>query len=44
MGGLSQTNKKLKKLESLWAGQETLLIVMQDNPDPDLSGGEFTSF
>jgi len=32
---LSQTDKKLKKLESLWAGQESLLIVMQDNPDPD---------
>jgi len=35
MTRLSQTAEKLKKLESLLVGRNSLLIVMQDNPDPD---------
>jgi nanoRNase/pAp phosphatase (c-di-AMP/oligoRNAs hydrolase) len=31
----NQTRYKLRKLKSLWARGETLLIVMQNNPDPD---------
>ena len=31
----NQTREKLKKLKSMWARGETLLIVMQNNPDPD---------
>jgi nanoRNase/pAp phosphatase (c-di-AMP/oligoRNAs hydrolase) len=31
----NQTRSKLKKLKSLWARGESLLIVMQNNPDPD---------
>ena len=30
-----QTRQKLKKLQSLWKKCKSLLIVMQDNPDPD---------
>jgi nanoRNase/pAp phosphatase (c-di-AMP/oligoRNAs hydrolase) len=35
MSKRSQTRSKLKKLKSLWARGESLLIVMQNNPDPD---------
>jgi nanoRNase/pAp phosphatase (c-di-AMP/oligoRNAs hydrolase) len=35
MNKQNQTRDKLKKLKSLWARCETLLIVMQNNPDPD---------
>jgi len=35
MPRLNQTDEKLKKLETLWANKDSLLIVMQDNPDPD---------
>ncbi len=35
MGKRNITRKRLKKLKSLWARGETLLIVMQNNPDPD---------
>jgi nanoRNase/pAp phosphatase (c-di-AMP/oligoRNAs hydrolase) len=35
MSSPNQTSDKLKKLKSLWARGETLLIVMQNNPDPD---------
>jgi nanoRNase/pAp phosphatase (c-di-AMP/oligoRNAs hydrolase) len=31
----SQTRQKLKKLKSLWSKFDNLLIVMQNNPDPD---------
>jgi nanoRNase/pAp phosphatase (c-di-AMP/oligoRNAs hydrolase) len=31
----NQTRAMLKKLKSLWARGESLLIVMQNNPDPD---------
>jgi len=31
----SQTIERLEKLKSLWARGESLLIVMQNNPDPD---------
>ncbi len=31
----NQTRQKLKKLKSLWRKYNSLLIVMQDNPDPD---------
>jgi nanoRNase/pAp phosphatase (c-di-AMP/oligoRNAs hydrolase) len=35
MSRQNRTSDKLKKLKSLWARGETLLIVMQNNPDPD---------
>jgi nanoRNase/pAp phosphatase (c-di-AMP/oligoRNAs hydrolase) len=35
MSRTNQTRDKLKKLKSLWARGESLLIVMQNNPDPD---------
>jgi nanoRNase/pAp phosphatase (c-di-AMP/oligoRNAs hydrolase) len=35
MSRQNQTKDNLKKLKSLWARGETLLIVMQNNPDPD---------
>jgi nanoRNase/pAp phosphatase (c-di-AMP/oligoRNAs hydrolase) len=31
----NQTRQKIKKLQSLWKKCKSLLIVMQDNPDPD---------
>jgi nanoRNase/pAp phosphatase (c-di-AMP/oligoRNAs hydrolase) len=31
----NQTRDKLRKLKSLWTRGESLLIVMQNNPDPD---------
>ncbi|MBN2020069.1 MAG: bifunctional oligoribonuclease/PAP phosphatase NrnA [Sedimentisphaerales bacterium] len=33
MTGLKQTQSRLKKLKALWARGESLLIVMQNNPD-----------
>jgi nanoRNase/pAp phosphatase (c-di-AMP/oligoRNAs hydrolase) len=35
MSRRNETRSKLKKLKSLWARGEALLIVMQNNPDPD---------
>ena len=35
MSKRNQTRVKLKKLKALWARGESLLIVMQNNPDPD---------
>ena len=35
MAGRSQTRGRLEKLKALWARGESLLIVMQNNPDPD---------
>jgi nanoRNase/pAp phosphatase (c-di-AMP/oligoRNAs hydrolase) len=35
MSRQNQTRDKLNKLKSLWAKGESLLIVMQNNPDPD---------
>jgi nanoRNase/pAp phosphatase (c-di-AMP/oligoRNAs hydrolase) len=35
MGSRNQTRRQLKKLKALWAKGESLLIVMQNNPDPD---------
>ena len=35
MNKQNETWSKLKKLKSLWARGESLLIVMQNNPDPD---------
>ena len=35
MSKRNETRIKLRKLKSLWAKGETLLIVMQNNPDPD---------
>ncbi len=31
----SQTHRRWEKLRALWAGKNSLLIVMQNNPDPD---------
>jgi len=35
MTKLNHTNEKLEKLKSRWSHKNSLLIVMQDNPDPD---------
>jgi nanoRNase/pAp phosphatase (c-di-AMP/oligoRNAs hydrolase) len=35
MSRRNQTRERLKKLKALWARGESLLIVMQNNPDPD---------
>jgi nanoRNase/pAp phosphatase (c-di-AMP/oligoRNAs hydrolase) len=35
MSRRNETRKRLEKLKSLWARGESLLIVMQNNPDPD---------
>ncbi len=35
MSRRNETRIKLKKLKALWARGESLLIVMQNNPDPD---------
>jgi nanoRNase/pAp phosphatase (c-di-AMP/oligoRNAs hydrolase) len=35
MSRRNQTRERLEKLKSLWARGESLLIVMQNNPDPD---------
>ncbi len=35
MAKRSLTSEKLEKLEGIWRGKRSLLIVMQDNPDPD---------
>ena len=35
MSKRNETRKRLEKLKSLWARGESLLIVMQNNPDPD---------
>jgi nanoRNase/pAp phosphatase (c-di-AMP/oligoRNAs hydrolase) len=35
MDRLERTCEKLGKLKALWSGCRSLLIVMQDNPDPD---------
>ena len=35
MSKRNQTRERLKKLKALWARGESLLIVMQNNPDPD---------
>jgi nanoRNase/pAp phosphatase (c-di-AMP/oligoRNAs hydrolase) len=35
MSKRNQTYERLKKLKALWARGESLLIVMQNNPDPD---------
>jgi nanoRNase/pAp phosphatase (c-di-AMP/oligoRNAs hydrolase) len=35
MSKVNETRSKLKKLKALWARGESLLIVMQNNPDPD---------
>ena len=35
MSRRNKTRDRLEKLKSLWARGESLLIVMQNNPDPD---------
>jgi len=35
MAKRSLTSEKLEKLKGFWRGKKSLLIVMQDNPDPD---------
>jgi nanoRNase/pAp phosphatase (c-di-AMP/oligoRNAs hydrolase) len=35
MAAPTRTREKLEKLKTLWADRNSLLIVMQDNPDPD---------
>jgi nanoRNase/pAp phosphatase (c-di-AMP/oligoRNAs hydrolase) len=35
MSKRNQTRERMKKLKALWARGESLLIVMQNNPDPD---------
>ena len=35
MSRRNETRDRLEKLKSLWARGESLLIVMQNNPDPD---------
>jgi len=38
MRGVSQTKSKLARLAALLKGKSSLLIVLQDNPDPDAIG------
>lgn len=38
MDRLERTREKLEKLKTLWSNYKSLLIVMQDNPDPDAIG------